>query len=173
MTLRSLALCSLLGLAVSCGGDSDSPLVGEIVRLDDASDEVLENIADTVDREGTTIDGAQAARLTAPADGATVPAATPFTFEWAFPLERPTPRHGETTGTFVWLRLDGDGMDEPLDVVALTSTSFTPTEDQWARLTAVSGQVSARVITTQVDRGVIEMGPFEAPDGQVAFTIAP
>ncbi len=172
--LVKLAFVATLGLAVFAPGCGDPPLLGEVVRLDDASDEQLEVIADTARREGTEIDPALAVSLTAPADGETIPAGTPFTFTWTKLQESPrTPRHGEITGTFMWLRLEGGGLDPTIDVVALTSMTWTPDAEVWARLTATSGSITARMITTVTDDlGRITDGPARAaPDDDVTFTV--
>lgn len=173
MSARTAAWFCLALLGAACG--DDSPLTGEIIRLDDASDEELKFIADTAEREGVTVDPALAVTLTAPTDGEVISAATPYTFSWEEPSGTPrlTPRHGIITGTFMWLRLEGGGLDPMIDMVALTSMSWTPEAAVWARIAAASGPIKARMITTVTDgQGRITMGPSRAADDDdVTFTV--
>jgi hypothetical protein len=171
------AAWSCLALFLVGTGCGSSPLTGEIVRLDDASDEELKYIVDIADRNGVAVDPALAVTLTAPADGDTVSAATPYTFTWAKLSSTPrrTPRHGVITGTFMWLRLEGGGLDPMIDMVALTSMSWTPDATLWARIAATTGPIKAHMITTVTDgQGQIVAGPARAAaNDDVTFTVGP
>jgi hypothetical protein len=179
MLFRTAVLAPLLAALAGCPSEDDPPdpdeLLGDLVRLDDASDEVLAVIADEVQREGTTINDA-AAQLNAPADGAVLPAGTAATVEWQY---APTTGgagapwfHGIDTGTFVWIRIDGPGLEEPIDIEALETESYTLSPTRWGTLTLAGGPFTATIITTVVDRGVIVDGPWApATNGDAEFSI--
>ena len=72
-------------------------------------------------QDKVTVDAAQAAALTAPADGAALPArdARPPS---PGSCRRPSgkhPRHGVESGRFVWLELSGGGLAESINVLSL------------------------------------------------------
>lgn len=171
--LRVVTGC-LAGVGVlGCGHDhGGGDILGDLVLLDDASDEVAAEIAEKVDRDGALVDNTRAAALVAPAAGATVPRATPVTIDWDLPSSAGRrPRHGQNTGTFVWVRLEAPGLAEPIDVVAIGTTSFTPDAARWRSLVDATGPVTATITTAVVDRGVIQAGPFRPSEASRRFTI--
>jgi hypothetical protein len=158
MRAVSLALALALpsvALASGCGGDDDDGVANEdIIRLNDASEEVVLTLQDLVRRGEVTTDDEFAARLISPEDGAQLAADAPPTFEWS-PRED-TARHGRTTGPFVWLNIAGPGMDTPIDVVALESTTWTPEEEHWEILRNSTGPCEVKVVSAYVDDGIVE-----------------
>jgi hypothetical protein len=148
----ALALCTL-AVASGCGGDDDDVADDEFIRLDDASEEVALTLQELVSRGEVTTDDDVAARLIAPEDGAQLPADAPPTFEWS---ARGTARHGVTTGEFVWLHIEGPGMDTPIDLVAIESTTWTPEEEHWEILRTSTGPCEVQVVSAYVDRGIVE-----------------
>ena len=169
MNFRSLALVLVVG---ACGPDDPGFVLGDIIRQDDASDELLRVIADEASRE-ITVDPAQAATLTAPIDGEVLPGATAYTFTWDLPpANRPVPRHGRQEGTFVWLHLEAPGLDPSIEVVSIESTSWTPDDFHWPRLQGATGPIKATLITAVAEEGVVTRGPFRAAaDDDVTFTV--
>lgn len=156
--MRILSLASLfsltvtLTLAAGCGGDDDDGVADEdIVRLDDASEEVVLTLQDWVDRGDVTVDDDIAAQLTAPEDGTELAADTPPTFTWT--SRAANARHGLETGEFVWLHIAGPGMDTPIDVVALESTSWPVDDEHWDLLRNSTGPCEVQVVSAYVDRG--------------------
>jgi hypothetical protein len=150
-------------------------ILGDVVRLDDASDEVLAVIADHVQREGTTTSDA-AAQLTSPNDDGVWPADPAGTFTWQYAPTTGAPAgpwwHGIDTGTFVWIRVDGGGLAEPIDLVALETESYTVSPTRWGTMAEAAGPFSATIVTTVVDRGVIVDGPWSPEtNGDATFTI--
>ena len=164
----SLPPCLLLAAALAAGCSGDDHGESEVVRLDDASDEVVLTLRDALDRGQGIEDDAIAAQLTAPTDGAEMPAGTPATFTWS--PRQTNLRHGRTTGEFVWLEIDCAAMDQPIDVIAIESTSWQPDGDQWAAI-AAGGSCQVQVVSAYLDRGVIEEGPY-LPTSHPSFTVA-
>ncbi|HWM86502.1 MAG TPA: hypothetical protein VNO33_11705, partial [Kofleriaceae bacterium] len=80
------------------------------------------------------------------------------TFTWTTRQEAGsnTARHGLTTGDFVWLRIDGPGMDAPIDVVSLESTSWEVDAEHWESLRGSTGALEVQVTSAYVDRGNVE-----------------
>jgi hypothetical protein len=71
----------------------------------------------------------------------------------------------------VWLRV-ACGEAAPIDVLAIESTRWTPTAEQWEHLAAGGSACTATVTSAFVDRGIIqEGGPFQ-PTARPTFTIA-
>ncbi|HLU66492.1 MAG TPA: hypothetical protein VKZ63_09470 [Kofleriaceae bacterium] len=167
MPLRLFALCLPLALAAACDGD-DHHGQGEIIRLDDASDEVVLTLREAYESGEAVVDDEVAARLTAPADGAELPAGSPATFTWT-PAQS-TLRHGRTTGDFVWLDITCSGMDHPIDVVAIESTSWQADAASWGHM-AEAGSCEVLVVSAYVDRGIITEGPY-VPSENPTFTVA-
>lgn len=161
-------LVLLLCVLTACSDDhsTGNPLLGEVVRQDDASEEALANIADAYELSGG-VPNAQAAIWVGPEAASPLARATPPTFEWS---DDSAARHGVTTGTFVWLRIAAPGVDEPLDVASIETTTFTPNAAQWTRL-AVGASVTARLVTAQLDDGRVVLGPFEPADPTRTFSI--
>jgi hypothetical protein len=155
MTLRTLclSLSAPLLAAAACGGD-DGHADDEIVLLDDSSDEVVLTLEDLVDRGEVTTDDSVAAFLVSPADGDELSAGEPPTFTWE--PRASTLRHGRTTGDYVWLRIDGPGMEAPIDVAAIESTEWTMDEEHWEHLQEATGPCEVQVISAYVDRGIVE-----------------
>jgi hypothetical protein len=173
-----LAAVLLIALA-GCPSEDEPPdpdeLLGDLVRLDDASDEVLAVIADTVQREGTTTSDA-AAQLNNPTDGAVWPADPAGVVEWQYAPATGAPAgpwwHGIDTGTFVWIRIEGGGLEEPIDIEALESESYTLSPTRWGTLSEAAGPFTATIITTVVDRGVIVDGPWSPEtNGDAMFSV--
>jgi hypothetical protein len=164
---------ALLGLAFLAGCPAEGgEALGTIIRVNDASEETLITIADAVDSGGATIDDTKAAQLVAPAPGAQVPRATPPQFAWAIPQQAgKCPRHGLTSGDFVWLHFDAPGLLEPIDVVAVDVTNWTPTADEWANFTAATGTFTVTLTYAFVDNGVIVDGPYQGTMSSATFTL--
>jgi hypothetical protein len=166
MRLPLPALFSL-SLALAPAGCKEGQEAGhsEIVVLDDASDEVVLTLQERVDRGEVTTDET-AARLTSPADGAELSAAPTLT--WA--LRQSTARHGRQTGEFVWLHISGPGVDEPIDIAAIETTSWAMDEEHWDLLRASTGPCEVRVVSAYVDRGIVTEGPFQ-PSSNPSFSV--
>lgn len=154
MILRSLPLSLSMLLAAACGGDDHGVADEDIILLDDASDEVVLDLADLVERGEVTTDDEVAAFLVSPADGDQLPAGQPPTFEWE--LRASDLRHGRTTGDYVWLRIDGPGMEGPIDVAAIESTEWTMDDEHWELLQEATGPCEVQVVSAYVERGLIE-----------------
>lgn len=170
MNFRSLALLVVVG---ACGPPDDPRfVVGDVIRQDDASDELLRVIADEASRE-LVVDPTQAATLTAPVQGEAVAGDPAYTFTWELPpASRPVPRHGRQDGTFVWLHLEAPGLDPGIDVISIDSTSWTPDDFHWPRLQGATGPIKATLITAVAEEGVVTRGPFRAAaDDDVTFTV--
>lgn len=173
MSIRPLLLLALLSPA-ACGPGGDSNLLGDVVALDDASDEVLAIIADHLERDGATIDDTKAAALVAPTADQVLPADPAATLEWTVPgslAVRSGYRHGVETGTFVWVRVDGPNLEQPIDVVALTTTAYQVSPTRWTTMTGAGGSFTATITTAVVDRGEVVEGPYQPSDPDVSFTI--
>jgi hypothetical protein len=167
--MRVLSLSLLLSLAsVGCGGDDDEVSDGSVVRLDEASEEVVLTLKDLVERGEAITDDEVAAHLTAPADGEALPADEAPTFTWT--LRDSNLRHGRETGEFVWLHIEGPGMEEPIDVAAIESTSWTVDDERWQALQASTGPCEVQVVSAYVDRGIVTEGPF-VPAANPTFSV--
>jgi len=147
---------------VACSSSSTST----VIRLDDASDETLATIKDAVAQGHVTADDDHAAHLTGPNGGSFTGAQKP-TITWELPAGAGKP-HGEETGQFVWLKLSGVAT---FDVVALASTSYTPDDGVWEKL---SGNVTVTIYTATATEGVITGGPYVPTTGaSISFTASP
>ena len=163
-------LLVLLPVLPACGDDHDG--TGDELLQDDASDEVLLAMRDKVMQGMVTVDNARAAQLTAPAAGAMVPGATPVAFTWSLPSMEPGGlRHGTATGKFVWLNIDGPGIANPVDVLSITTTTFTPDATSWASMVHASGAITVTLTTATAADGVITQGPYR-PSANPTFTVA-
>jgi hypothetical protein len=158
-------------LAVAGCGDDHGAAV-DAVLLDDASDEAWGAFKDAVDQGHATVNDARAAALTAPQSGQTIPGASPIALTWAAPAGKPAALpHGIDTGRFVWLVLSGGGeLAGKLNVVALSTTTWTPDAASWAKLVS-AGTVRVDVYTATLDTGAVTEGPFSR-SASVTFTIA-
>lgn len=170
LTLPAL-LIAALAAAPGCGGDDDDDGATneDIIRLDDASEEVMLTMSDLVDRGEVVVDDEVAAHLTAPASGTELPADEPPTFTWA--VRGSTARHGLTTGEFVWLNISGPGMDAPIDVVAIESTSWPVDEEHWELLRGCTGPCEVRVYSAYVEDGLVENNEVFAPTESPTFSV--
>jgi hypothetical protein len=166
--MRSLSLASLLFLAVTpaCHDHADE---SDVIRVNDASDEVFVTLEDLDAQGAVMVDDAEAATLTAPASGATLSGDTPPTFTWALPAQTRTPRHGVANGTFYWLRFTGAGISGQVDVLAVAVLTWTPTAEDWARISAGT-EVTVRLVTAIVDDALVVEGPWR-PTANPSFTI--
>jgi hypothetical protein len=164
LTLALPALLLASTMTTACNGDGHGD--GDTIRLDEASDEVVLTLRDLIDRGQGIEDDDIAAQLTAPADGAQVAAASPATLSWS--RRQTNLRHGRTTGEFVWLEIDCAGMERPIDVVAIESTSWQPDAERWGHMTG-GGSCQVQVVSAYVDRGVVEEGPY-LPSSNPRFT---
>lgn len=158
---------SLSLLLAACGGDDDVA-DEDIVLLDDASDEVVLTMQDLVDRGEVTTDDEVAAQLTAPTDGTALPGDTPPTLTWS--LRQSNLRHGRATGEYVWLHITGPGMDGPIDIAAIETTSWTVDAEHWDLLGASTGPCEVQVVSAYVDRGRVTEGPF-LPSTNPTFSV--
>lgn len=159
-------LCLLVSSTAACGGDDGEATDEDIVTLDDASDEVVLTLRELVDRGEVTTDDEVAAHLTAPADGEEISAAPTLT--WT--TRRSNARHGRETGEFVWLHIQGPGVDAPIDIAAIETTSWTVDEEHWDVLRASTGPCEVRVVSAYVDRGIVTEGPFQ-PGENPSFSV--
>jgi hypothetical protein len=153
----------------ACGSGSGPDNQGTLVTQDGASDEVYLAMLDAEERGEITGDDLRAALVSEPTDGASIPVASPVTVRWALPAQ--APRHGIATGQFVWLRLSGDGLAEPIDVLSLSTTSYTPDAAIWTALQAATGPITITSTTAYSDDGILQTGPFR-PLNKTTFTIA-
>lgn len=173
LSVAVLPLALALGGCPGESGPDPDDLLGDVVRLDDASEEVLAIIADHVDREGVTVSDA-AAQLNAPDDAALLPRDPAMTVAWTLPPITTASGpwwHGIDTGTFVWIRIDGGTLAEPIDIVALTTEQYQISPTRWVALMDAGGPFTATITTTVVDRAVIVEGPFQPADADVQFSI--
>lgn len=155
--MRALPLILILStLAPACGGDDAAE--GDVVALDDASDEVAMTILDRADRGDAEEDADVAAHLTSPGDGDTIAVGAPVHLEWE-PAQSAL-RHGRTTGDFVVLRITCEGVNDPLVVVGIESTDWTADQDHWDTIVEGGGGCDVEVVSAYVSDGVIEEGPF-------------
>ena len=158
----AFAVAMLSFAAAACSSDDDAA-DSDVIRIDEASDEILLTMRDLVDRgEGVTDDEA-APRMLTPTDGAELSAASPATFTWEHGSS--TLRHGRTTGDFVWLSISCAGLAEPIDIIAIETEEWTVDADHWSAITEAalasdSSQCSAALIGAYVDRGVVREGPY-------------
>jgi hypothetical protein len=172
--MRVLSLPALLIAALAatsgCGGDDDGEATDDdIIRLDDASEEVVLTMRDLVQRGNVVVDDEVAALLTAPASGTELPADEAPTFTWS--TRGSTARHGLTTGEFVWLNITGPGMDAPIDVVAIESTSWPVDEEHWELLRGSTGPCEVKVYSAYVERGLVENDEVFAPTESPTFSV--
>jgi hypothetical protein len=177
---RALLACLLASACVADGepaaarepADPESRRVlGDIVILDEASEERLEEIAIRVENGDVTIDDARAAKLSP------MPAvalrSTPPAFLWERPTVAvpPGPRHGINVGTFTWLHIYGDGMRRPVDLVALGSTVWTPDEPTWQAI-GLADQVTVTITTAHIQPGTFAWsGPYRPTDASLDITL--
>jgi hypothetical protein len=163
------ALAVAVALAGGCNSN-DGIVVDRdnSIRVNDASDEVLGTMADAINEGRLVVDDLKAERLTAPGGGASVPAATPPTFTWH---TIQTARHGVSSGNFTWLRFEADGYPEPIDVIALTVEEWTPSAEEWARLSVATGPVKVTLTNAYAMVGIVKEGPFRATVAPTTFTI--
>lgn len=166
--MRIVSCLALLSILAACGGDDDVT-DADIIRLDDASEEVMFTIAELVERGEATVDDEVAAKLTAPADGAELPTDAAPSFTWS--RRESTLRHGRTTGDFVWLHLECPGMAAPIDVIAIESTEWQPDADSWAQLQTSTGACEVEVTSAYADRGIVTEGPFQ-PSSNPTFSVS-
>jgi hypothetical protein len=172
MRVLSLPVLFIAALAAApgCGGDDDGEASDEdIIRLDDASEEVVLTMRDLVQRGNVVVDDEVAAHLTAPASGAELTADAPPTFTWS--ARSSTARHGLTTGEFVWLNISGPGMEAPIDVVAIESTSWPVDEEHWEVLLGSTGPCEVKVYSAYVERGLVENDEVFAPSESPTFSV--
>jgi hypothetical protein len=171
---RSIGPLLLLAL-VACPAEDTGTFVDldALIRVNDASEEVLLTIVDHVDNGDLVIDDALAAAIVSPEPGGLVPAGTPAVFAWAIPTAaRKTPRHGLTSGDFVWLRIEGGGLAAPIDVIAVDATSWTPDAATWATISAASSPLTLTLTNAFVDRGIVVEGPFRGTGQPTTFSIS-
>jgi hypothetical protein len=159
----------LLVLAVpalaACPAEEGGIDLESAILVNDASEEVLGVIADAVDNGLVQIDDGKAAAIVTPEPGAVVPRATPLQFAWALPSAKPSraPRHGKQTGDYLWMRLSGGGLTRDIDMVAVDVTSWTPTAEQWAEISAATGPITITLTYAFVMDGVIaDGGPYRS-----------
>ena len=166
-----LAACAAFALAGASCNSNDGIVVDldNAIRVNDASDEVIGTMADAINEGLLVTDDAKAEHFTDPADGASVPAATPPTFKWH---KIQTARHGVSSGDFTWLRFEASGYPEPIDVIALTVEEWTPSADEWARLNVATGPVKVTVTNCYAMVGIVKEGPYRASIAAPTFTIA-
>jgi hypothetical protein len=163
------AALALVALAGGCNSNDGIVVhLDNAIRVNDAADEVIGTMADAINEGRLVVDDLKAERLTAPADGASVPAATPTTFTWH---TIQTARHGVSSGNFTWLRFEADGYAEPIDVIALTVETWTPSAEDWARLTAATGPVKVTVTNAYAMVGIVKEGPYRSNVATTTFTL--
>ncbi len=167
MTMNRLAMLALLSLTFTpaCGDDDGGATDEDIIKLDDASDEVMLTIRDLIDRGELMIDDTAAAHMLSPADGESLSAASPPTFTWVHGSS--TIRHGRTTGDFVWLSITCPNLESPVDLVAIETETWTVDSDHWAAITEAalssdSAQCTATLTSAYVDREIVQEGPYRA-----------
>ena len=169
--LLSAAVAAATLAAIAGGCNSNDGIVVHLdnaIRVNDAADEVIGTMADAINEGRLVVDDLKAERLTAPADGASVPAATPPKFTWH---TIQTARHGVSSGDFTWLRFEADGYPEPIDVIALTVEEWTPSAADWARLNVATGPVKVTVTNCYAMVGIVKEGPYRATVAPTTFTL--
>ena len=170
--LLYLAVAALAGTSALAGGcNSNDGIVVDLdnaIRVNDAADEVIGTMADAINEGLLVTDDLKSEHLTEPAGDAQVPAATPPTFKWH---TIQTARHGVSTGDFTWLRFEAAGYAEPIDVIALTVEEWTPSADEWARLTAATGPVKVTLTNAFAMVGIVKEGPYRSTAPTTTFTI--
>ncbi len=169
-----LAFSFLLAFAAAACNSNDLVInLDNVIRGNDASDEVAGTMVDAINEGRLQVDDTKAYRMSAPADGGSLPAATPPTFTWARPTAKAGVRHGVSTGDFTWLRFEASGYPGPIDVIVLSNTEWTPTADEWARFTAATGPVKVTVTNAFAMVGIIKEGPYRSTTPTSTFTITP
>jgi hypothetical protein len=169
----SLALVFVLVAAVvGCTAEEDGIDLDNAILVNEASDEVLGTIFDSVQQGHVEIDDSKAAAIVTPEPGATVPRDTPLVFAWALPNAKRSPRHGVQSGDYVWMRLSGGGLTRDIDMAAVNTTNWTPTADEWAEIATATGPVTITLTYAYVMDGVINQGPYRST-APTTFTIAP
>ena len=151
------ALLCCVALAPGCSDDDDVS-DSDVIRLDEASEEVMLTIRDLVERGEAMTDDDAAPSMVTPADGAELSAASAPTFSWDHGV--PLLRHGRTTGDFVWLSLTCSGLADPIDVVAIETEEWTVDAENWAAVTGAASECTAALVGAYVDRGVVQEGPY-------------
>ncbi len=168
MRTQSLAIAAVLFSTACSGSDGPSDVEADAIRQDNASDEVFLRLLDAEGQGNVMVNDALAPQWIAPTDGAMLAFATAPTFQWS----QSATRHGVTTGDFVWLRLTGPGITAPIDVLSITTTSYTPGAETWGKISAATGAVTGTLTGAYVDRGIIKEGPYRTTTPRT-FTISP
>lgn len=166
--LKSRAIMLRYGCALAvfsaCGGHHHESKDYRLYLQDNASDEVLLTLLDAEAQGAVTVDATRAARLTMPTEGAMLRGDTAPTFAWTFPPVAKTPRHGVSSGRFVWLELDGPGLAQQVHLLSIGSMSWSPEGGNWQDIVrdAPGGTVTLTITTSHVDGGVISEGPWRS-----------
>lgn len=202
-TLLRLSLAALVVAVVGVNGlgcssddhdhDDDTTQVPDTVTFDGAvNDEAYAAIAGLAPKQ----DDAKAGAITAPMDGAKIPAATPPTFTWTastarleLPLRDRDPRapsfdplfllrgersahaHGTPfTGTAYLVTFSSGGTK--LVELLTSKTSWIPDGTSWDKLKAAKAPISVSLVAAKMDNNAVtaDGGPF-ASSKTVTFTI--
>jgi hypothetical protein len=159
--MKRLAL--LFAISAAACGDDGIDIDADLVRLDEASEEVFVVLEDMVDRDEVETDDAMAARMLEPADGAQLSAAQAPTLTWDHAPS--TARHGRITGDFVWLRIGCPNLEKPVDVFAIETEEWTIDDEHWSKITEAalasdSAQCTVSVVSAYIDDAIVTEGPY-------------
>lgn len=195
--LLAAATVATAAYFIQCGPEESTVELPPVVYGGDASDEAFERVWPKI---ATAESSAMlSARISDPANGAALPAASSPTFSWSLasgalnaPREAPDPDGFE--GTPVRLTLSfgsataeahlppvtgevyllefvtGAGDANPLRVFT-TDTSWTADPDSWNRLKAAGGSITIKLYNAYLNQNIIEEGPYASPE-PVAFTVS-
>lgn len=204
MIPRHLRIVLLLALGaqvlingIACSDDHDddshshagaSGSGGSAVNVDDLlyEGEVTDEAAESILGVAAQTDSSKAATISAPTEGAALPAATPFAFTWnastarrtVLPAwlgpERSAHAHGDPFTGVAYLLTFSTASTPALVRVVTDKTTYTPTDAVWSALKGAGGPITLSIIAARIENNLLVNGggPYTAGKG-VSFTIAP
>lgn len=178
---------------VQCGGDeTNNTDLPPVVYGGSASDEAFERVWPKIATAESSV--SSSAKITGPANGTAVPAASAQKISWMIGLARREATGGgrafasesalyfgsalaeahlpPVTGDVFMLEFRTSANEaEPLRVFT-TDSEWFPDPVSWDRLKAAGAPISLKIYNAYVNKNVVEEGPFTR-DETVTFTITP
>lgn len=196
--LLAAATVATAAYFIQCGPEEETVALPPVVYGGDASDEALERVWPKIATAESS--ATLSARISAPANGAALPAGSSPTFSWSLVsgayvpgIRQPSPASEApgskalafsfgsaiaeahlppVTGEVYLLEfITGAGEANPLRVFT-TDTSWTADPDSWNRLKAAGGSITLKIYNAYLNQNIVEEGPYASPE-PVAFTVSP